>query len=1542
MVSLATPVFVSVRALTDKVGPDITKGLSNSRASVTRSGEDLGRAFSQGFNKGVDTNAFRRVTNGLRSMVPEADAARKAFSSLVRTSYTLGTALTGLVGGASAAIGALGALGGAAGGAIATVSVLGNALFALGAGMAAVKLATGGVGSALSKYNKQVSTSAATTTATAVRAVRDAQARELAARRIEDAERSLARVIEDNRDRLLDANNAVIDSQNELTRALADGREELQQIGFDAQDAALAEKRAALDMERARQAMLRTQDLPPNSLARQAAEQAYAEAELNYRKAVDANRDLQAESARLAATGVDGLDSVIDARDRVAKAEADKAKTVKDAMEDEADAVRNLAEARADAAVVDEAQDAGGADGGGGGGAALPGWDDGLNDAQRSFVLFLASLKPKIDELKRIAAEAFLPRLQEAITNLATVAYPTIARGIGIVAAAMGEATITISEYIIEAGNLAKLNTLFESSGRIIETMGSILGRTYDALFSILVATAPMAERFFNFLDSKIGTFANFLNSVEGNAALTDFFARAEFTAAKFGSVFGNIFAGIGAVINANIGPGTGGALLLEYFEKATSDWGTGGMADYFLLVAENATHVLDVVGSVLDIFGDIGANPAIGEMFAIFLTGEDALRNILTTAVEAGPAFATLVVTITNIISALADTGAMQIFFETLNNIFSGVLAFVSDPGNKEFLDFFGRIFAMFSAVGFAAGLLGTGLKITTGIFAGILSPIAAVVGIAGKLKDAFTKTDPKVLHNALGGLGDKFDDTGKKKDGLIDNLKLFDSKMGGTAAASAPLITKMGMVGGVFAAMGDKVLAAGSAIGTAVASVGRVLLGVMLGPVGIVIGVIAALVGLFILLYNTNDQFKKDMDKVWADLSKTFMDAGKDIMDSLMPLVDIFADLVKQIAPLISLLISALVPVITAVVQAFVPLITMLVEALVPIIKLLVAAIVPLITTIIQALVPVIEVLVKVLSFLIPIIVAVLTVIVQVFAAILTVVVTVLTAVITFILDFITNLVTNWEGLWSDVFGFFEDTWNNIVSFFEDALDFVIDLFLNWTIYGLIIQNWETIVKFFEDVWKNIMGFFDAAFKWIQRYVIDPMIAAGKILALAFQIMGDRIGEIWKNVQDSLHKAWRWIDDNVFNPIKRAVDLVQDAFENVAEGIRIAWDGIKRAAAVPINFVIDTVYNNGLRSFFNDVAGNLGMSLRLPRVNTIAFASGGVLPGYTPGRDVHKFYSPTAGNLLLSGGEAIMRPEWVRSVGGPAAVERMNRAARGGGSGGSVSGTGTRAFAGGGILDFAGDIIGFLGGTAKMVGDFISDPGKAVQTHLINGVLKPLLAGTGGGLLGELAGGAPLSLANGVVAAMKKFFESNPPGALGMGWQAQWAIVKKQFPWANLNDAYRPGDPNFHGKGRAVDLTASMDIFNFLASKFPNSSELIYTPAGGRQIRGGKQYPWYEQAANHYSHVHWAMKNGGTVMPSPGGSIVNIAEAGQPERVEPLDPNGISERDKAWAKLFTADMARGDVNIFVTKNDGEDDEAFARRLAKIINDDVRMGSTF
>ncbi|VEW13564.1 tape measure domain [Brevibacterium casei] len=218
------------------------------------------------------------------------------------------------------------------------------------------------------------------------------------------------------------------------------------------------------------------------------------------------------------------------------------------------------------------------------------------------------------------------------------------------------------------------------------------------------------------------------------------------------------------------------------------------------------------------------------------------------------------------------------------------------------------------------------------------------------------------------------------------------------------------------------------------------------------------------------------------------------------------------------------------------------------------------------------------------------------------------------------------------------------------------------------------------------------------------------------------------------------------------------------------------------------------------NKAFGEVGVKLNAP--TPLKFETGGVMPGYTPGRDVHEFYSPTAGNLYLSGGEAIMRPEWTRAMGGEAGVKAQNDAARAGRLDDLLHmQTGGEAFASGGVY--------------------------------------------------------------GPVPGVNAFADAGV-------WRGLWGIIKSKFPSATLNSAYRggattvSGNKSYHSRGMAVDLGGPMrQIFDFLYNNYRNSSEIIYSPAGGRQIKNGQPYTYSGAVRKiHWNHVHWANRS------VPGGA--------------------------------------------------------------------------
>jgi len=438
---------------------------------------------------------------------------------------------------------------------------------------------------------------------------------------------------------------------------------------------------------------------------------------------------------------------------------------------------------------------------------------------------------------------------------------------------------------------------------------------------------------------------------------------------------------------------------------------------------------------------------------------------------------------------------------------------------------------------------------------------------------------------------------------------------------------------------------------------------------------------------------------------------------------------------------------------------------------------------------------------------------------------------------------------------------------------------------------------------VWSKVSDLLRTGWEFVRDKVFAPIKTGVSAVRSAFDTAKTKVGEIWDGLGDKLRAGKNWIRDKVFTPLKSAVAAVGDAFGSARDVVKRTWDKIKSYAAEPVNFIITTVYMNGVRKVWNKIADAVGLDLELPKVSRIKFATGGVLPGYTPGRDVHHFWSPTGGSLALSGGEAIMRPEWTRAVGGPAAVARMNASAA----------RGDQAFAGGGVFDWLGDAAEWVGSTAATVAKVLSDPVGAIK-DAIAGPVKGLLSGLGGGALGQIVGELPGLVVGGLVSKVKSLVGDlagadiagggRPSSGRPMGWQAMWDVVHSAFPGASLNSAYRPGaitavgTPSLHGQGRAIDVSPSMPIFNWLAKNFPFSTELIFSPGNNRQLYMGRPTLFGEPTrGDHWDHVHWGMSGGG-VLPEPlvfdgggwlppGRSLVENRTGG-PEALARVDGTG------------------------------------------------------
>lgn len=336
----------------------------------------------------------------------------------------------------------------------------------------------------------------------------------------------------------------------------------------------------------------------------------------------------------------------------------------------------------------------------------------------------------------------------------------------------------------------------------------------------------------------------------------------------------------------------------------------------------------------------------------------------------------------------------------------------------------------------------------------------------------------------------------------------------------------------------------------------------------------------------------------------------------------------------------------------------------------------------------------------------------------------------------------------------------------------------------------------------WQWVSDRMIAIWEWIREQVFQAFEHVLHTLQTIFDAVTNAISTAWQWMGDRLGAVWNWIDEHVFGALRTGLDYVQNAFQNAVDAIGRIWDGLKRAAAVPVKFVIDTVWNNGILKAWNSIAGFLpGVDEKNPISHDLGgFHTGGVTPGYTPGQDVHHYYSPTGGMIHLSGGEAIMRPEWTRAVGGKKAVDRMNRLAKSGRLDEDQMAIGLEhgslgAFANGGVIH---------GSITSAVQRAMANIVHAKYPSIV------LTSGTRGG-----------------------------GGMHGAGLATDWAT------------------PGAFGNSQQ-QLALAHDI----ARTYPGSAELIYDSPGwsgniknGRNVGPFGSFYTMAQAGAHHDHVHWGM---------------------------------------------------------------------------------------
>ncbi|WP_112490883.1 phage tail tape measure protein [Streptomyces bacillaris] len=279
----------------------------------------------------------------------------------------------------------------------------------------------------------------------------------------------------------------------------------------------------------------------------------------------------------------------------------------------------------------------------------------------------------------------------------------------------------------------------------------------------------------------------------------------------------------------------------------------------------------------------------------------------------------------------------------------------------------------------------------------------------------------------------------------------------------------------------------------------------------------------------------------------------------------------------------------------------------------------------------------------------------------------------------------------------------------------------------------------------------------------------------------VGSAGSALWRNYLkpsfDSIGRGASWLyNQGIKPPINKARDLAKslgDAFKTGADAVGKAFDSIKDKAKKPVEFIINTVYNKGIRAVWNEVAGVFGA----PKLDWFkGFARGGVLAGQSSYRQGDDQLVP------LRRGEGIAVSEAMRDPYERARLLAVNDAAMHGRSLSPFQG----GFARGGIFDWVKGAASKGVDLAKAGVGWLKDGVKASAVAGLNAVVKPLINKIAGSasLYRDMIKGVPERMIRTIVGYAGKAdgkLEAAGIGGRGFTGALSWARTQhgKPYQW-------------------------------------------------------------------------------------------------------------------------------------------------------------------
>ncbi|MEU0069536.1 hypothetical protein ABZ027_08325 [Streptomyces sp. NPDC006332] len=377
---------------------------------------------------------------------------------------------------------------------------------------------------------------------------------------------------------------------------------------------------------------------------------------------------------------------------------------------------------------------------------------------------------------------------------------------------------------------------------------------------------------------------------------------------------------------------------------------------------------------------------------------------------------------------------------------------------------------------------------------------------------------------------------------------------------------------------------------------------------------------------------------------------------------------------------------------------------------------------------------------------------------------------------------------GTWQAVKDMFAGTmeWVNkyLVKPFRDAYDALVG-------HSIIPDLVRGVISWFTQLWTKTKEIFSALKTWLVNTWKGIWDSARAKWDSFWSGLRSAISGAWKNVKDSVSGLrtsitntwtglWNGARDkisSIFTTVRGKIgdfkSAMTTAFSTLRDALGRVWDGIKSKIASPVRFVVNTVYNNGIRKMWNSIAGKISSKISLPQIK-LGFNKGGVVPGSGNSDTVPAMLTP---------GERILSNQQVKDLGGHRGIDAMLGQDRPTRTGGNPSQQEerqryqgpTQHFASGGII---GKVTGAIGGAvssaASWAKDLVIGGLKSAAQKALGALVRPLIGQIPASGIGNLMRG----LANKAVDGMLSWFGNEDKKAVG------GPAVQRALSWVKTQD--------------------------------------------------------------------------------------------------------------------------------------------------------------